>query len=177
MNSTTETKNSASRGIPVTLVIMVINSSLRSKDFNPNRVSLLPTASQVLIDLDQSYKLIRLRLSESQFGIKVIRFMWRPHGSHRETYGCPDPTPFSTLSRWSRRMIRKFRSPSLGAAHHLPPWCALLAPKPATRFQPRLKLSTRPHANYHHTNPACPLLRSTISSRSLCHHSNTIQFA
>jgi hypothetical protein len=35
----------------------------------------LPTASQVLIDLHQSYKLIRLRLWDSQCGIKVIRFV------------------------------------------------------------------------------------------------------
>jgi hypothetical protein len=38
----------------------------------------LPTASQVLIDLHQSYKLIRLRLCDSQCGIKVIRFVARP---------------------------------------------------------------------------------------------------
>src|ERR1700730_890942 len=60
---------------------------------------------------------------------------------------------------------------------HLPPWCALLAPKPATRFQPRLKLSPRPHANYNQTNPASPLLSSTTSSRIVSHHPNTIQFA
>src|ERR1700724_1403493 len=100
--------------------------------------------------------------------------MWRPHGSHRETYGCPDPTPFSTLSRRSRRMIRQFPPPCLGASPRLPPWCALLAPKPATRFQPRLKLSPRPHANYNQTNPASPLLSSTTSSRILSHHPNTI---
>jgi hypothetical protein len=156
MNSTTETKNSASRGIPVTLVIMVINSSLRSKDFNPNRVSLLPTASQVLIDLDQSYRLIRLSLSESQFGIKVIRFMWRPHGSHRETYGCPDPTPFSTRSPRSRRMIRPFRSPLFGASHHLPPWCALLAPNQLPVSH--LASNSRPDPTQTTTTPILPAL-------------------
>jgi hypothetical protein len=99
----------------------------------------------------------------------------RPHGGHRETYGCPDPTPFSTLSRRSRCMNLQLPSPSLGASHHLPPWCALLSPKPATRFQPRLKLSPQPHTNYHHTNPDCPLLK--FHSRfpkpflSLQHHS------
>jgi hypothetical protein len=60
--------------------------------------------------------------------ILALSQMWRPHGGHRETYGCPDPTPFSTLSRRSRRMIRPFPSPSPGASDHLPPWCALLAP-------------------------------------------------
>jgi hypothetical protein len=103
--------------------------------------------------------------------------MRRPHGGRRETYRCPDPTPFSALSRRSRRMIRPFRSPLSGASDHLPPGCALLAPKPATRFQPRLKRSPHPHTNYHPTNPACALLNSTPSSRSLSHQPNTIQFA
>ena len=61
-----------------------------------------------------------------------------------------------TRYRRSRRMIRQFRSRSLGASHHLPAWCALLAPKSATRFQPRLKLSPRPHAKYNQTHPPCP---------------------
>src|SRR6266699_3592390 len=55
-------------------------------------------------------------------------------------------------------------SPLPGASHHLPPWCALLAPKPVPHFKPRLELSPQPHANYHHTNPACPLVNSTPSS-------------
>ena len=103
--------------------------------------------------------------------------MWRPHGGHRETYGCPNPTPFSTLPRRSLRMIRKFRSPLLGASHHPPAGCALLAPKPAPHFQPYLKLSPQPHAPYHQTNPLCPVVNSSPSSRSLSHHPNTIQFA
>jgi hypothetical protein len=44
--------------------------------------------------------------------------IWLPYDGHRGSYGCPDPTPFSTLSRRSRRMIQKFQSPSLGAAQH-----------------------------------------------------------
>jgi len=52
-------------------------------------------------------------------------------------------------------------SPSLGASHHLPPWCALLAPKPANHFQPRLELSPQPHTNHNRTNPACALANST----------------
>src|SRR5215469_14447446 len=52
--------------------------------------------------------------------------MWRPHADHRETYGCPDPTPFSTLSRRSRRMkpISQNRKPR--SVFRLdPPSCAL----------------------------------------------------
>src|SRR5882762_5722187 len=103
--------------------------------------------------------------------------MWRPHGGHRETYGCPDPTPFSAHSRRSRRMIRPFRSPLPGASHHLPPSCALLAPKPAPHFKPHLEFSPQPHANYHHTNPPLPVVNFSPSSPSLSHHPNTIQFA
>jgi len=103
--------------------------------------------------------------------------MWRPHGGHRETYGCPDPTPFSALSRRSRRMIRPFRSPLPGASHHLPPSCALLAPKSAPRFKPHPELSPQPHANYRHTNPLLPVVNYSPSSRSLSQQPNTIQFA
>ena len=74
-------------------------------------------------------------------------------------------------------MKLQFRSSSLGASHHLPPQCALLAPKPASHFQPRLKLSSRPHTNYNQTNLACPLASSTTFSPTLSHHPNTIQFA
>src|SRR5712692_3431901 len=52
--------------------------------------------------------------------------MWRPHGGHRETYGCPDPTPFSALYRRSRRMkpISQNRKPR--SVFRLdPPSCAL----------------------------------------------------
>jgi hypothetical protein len=103
--------------------------------------------------------------------------MWRPHGGHRETYRCPDPTPFSPLSHRSRRMIRKFRSPLLGASHHPPAWCALFALNPALPLQPQLKLLPQPHAPYHQTNPLCPVVNSSPSSRSLSHYPNTIQFA
>jgi hypothetical protein len=74
-------------------------------------------------------------------------------------------------------MIRPFRSPLPGASHHLPPSCALLAPKPAPHFKPRLQLLPQLHANYHHTNPLFPILNSSPSSRTLSHHPNTIQFA
>jgi hypothetical protein len=70
-------------------------------------------------------------------------------------------------------MIRKFRSPLLGASDHLPPWCALLTPKPAPHFQPHLKLSPQPHPQ---TNPLCPLVHFSPSSRSLSHLPKTIQY-
>src|SRR6202022_4133148 len=70
--------------------------------------------------------------------------MRRPHGGHREIYRYPAPTPVSALSRRSRPMKLQFHSPSLGAPHPLPAWCALLAPKPATCFQARLELSPDP---------------------------------
>ena len=104
-------------------------------------------------------------------------FLTSAHGGHRETYGCPDPTPFSALSRRSRRMIRPFRSPLPGASHHLPPSCALLAPKSAPRFKPHPELSPQPHANYRHTNPLLPVVNYSPSSRSLSQQPNTIQFA
>jgi hypothetical protein len=85
--------------------------------------------------------------------------------------------PFSPLSHRSRRMIRKFRSPLLGASHHPPAWCPLFALNQALPLQPRLKLSPQPHAPYHQTNPLCPVVNSSPSSRSLSHYPNTIQFA
>ena len=110
---------------------------------------------------------------QSALALSSVR---RPHGGHPDTYGCPDPTPLSTLSHRGRRMIRKFPSPLLGASDHLPPWCALLATKPAPHFQPHLKLSTQPHAAHRQTNPLCPLVNFSPTSRSF-HHPKTIQFA
>ena len=80
--------------------------------------------------------------------------VWRKDGGHRETYRCPDPTPFSALSRRSRRMIRPFRPPLPGASHHLPPWSALLAPKPAPHFKPRAQ-SLTPTTSKLQPNPSC----------------------
>jgi hypothetical protein len=52
--------------------------------------------------------------------------MWRPHGGHRETYGCPDPTPFSPLHRRSRRMIPISQNRKPRSVFRLdPPSCAL----------------------------------------------------
>jgi hypothetical protein len=96
--------------------------------------------------------------------------MWRPQGGPRETDCCPVPTPFSPLSHRSRAMKLPFRSRSLGASHHLQPWCALLVPHQA----PGWKLS---HANYNRSTPACAPVSSITDSPSLSHHGNTIEFA
>ena len=69
-----------------------------------------------------------------------------------------------------------FQAPSLGAPHHLPTWCALLAPKQAVRFQSPLKVLLLPPANYNPINPTYALVTSNTSSRSLSNNSNTIEF-
>src|ERR1019366_8348275 len=103
--------------------------------------------------------------------------VWRPHGGHRETYRGPTPTPFSTLSRRSRRMKPQFQLPPLVHLTTSRRGAPFLPPNQAGRPQPRLKLSPQPHANYHQTNPDCALVRSTPSCRSLSHIPNTIEFA
>jgi hypothetical protein len=67
-------------------------------------------------------------------------------------------------------MKLQLRSPSLGAFHHLPAWCALVASNQAPRFEPS-------HENYNPTNPACASVRSTSDSTSSSHHRNSIEFA
>jgi hypothetical protein len=74
-------------------------------------------------------------------------------------------------------MKLQFQAPSLGAPHHLPALCALLTPKQAARFQPRLKVSPLPHANYNQTNPAFAFFSSSTCFRTLSHNPNTIEFA
>src|ERR1700730_661128 len=71
----------------------------------------------------------------------------------------------------------QFQAPSLGAPHHLPALCALLTHKQAARFQPRLKVSPLPHANYNQTNPAFAFFSSSTCFRTLSHNPNTIEFA
>jgi hypothetical protein len=96
----------------------------------------------------------------------------------KELTHLPNPTPFSARCRRSRRIDTTIPIPltrclsTPGAVVR-----ALLAPKPAPHFKPRVELSPQPHANYHHTNHACPLANATPSSQSLSHHPNTIQFA
>jgi hypothetical protein len=74
-------------------------------------------------------------------------------------------------------MKLQFQAPSPGAPHQLPPWCALLAPKPPARFQPRLKASPLLHANYNQTYPAFTLFTFNTYSRGLSHNRNSIEFA
>jgi hypothetical protein len=70
-----------------------------------------------------------------------------------------------------------FPTPSHGTPHYRPTWCAQLAPKPAIRFQARLKLSLPPHANYNRIHPAFIFANSGIGSRSLSTKPNTIEYA
>src|SRR5208283_2163622 len=102
--------------------------------------------------------------------------MWWAHGGYRQTYGSPDPTPFSTLPFRSRRMKLLFQAPALGATHHSQAWCALLAPKTAVPSQPGLKPSLLPHANYNQTIPAFAFSSPSSFLRSLSHNPNPIEF-
>ena len=101
--------------------------------------------------------------------------LWRAHGGHREAYGGSDPAPFATLSLRSRRMKQPFPALSLGAPHHPQACCALLAPKPAVRSQPRPKIPFPPHANSHPTNPRLALAGSSTCSPSFSPNPNTIE--
>jgi hypothetical protein len=69
------------------------------------------------------------------------------------------------------------QAPLLGAPHHLLALCALLAPQQPVRFQPWLKLSLLPHANYNQTNPASAFCCSSTCSRNLSPNPNPIEFA
>ena len=83
--------------------------------------------------------------------------MWRPHAGHRETYGCPDPTPFSALSRRSRRVkpISQNRKPR--SVFRLdPPSCALPSKKVLV-LDPE-SVSTAIIFYFNHPLPATPLL-------------------
>ena len=71
----------------------------------------------------------------------------------------------------------KLQAASLGAPHHRPAWCAQLAPNPALRFQPRLKIQFRPLANSSQTHPAFAFSSYTTFSPSLSHKPNTIEYA
>ena len=74
-------------------------------------------------------------------------------------------------------MKLQLQAPPLGAPHHLSPWCALLAPKPALRFQPQLKLSLQPHANYNPTHSPFAFSISSTCSQSHSQNPNPIEYA
>jgi hypothetical protein len=96
--------------------------------------------------------------------------VWRTHGGHRETHGCPAPAPLATLSRRSRRMKLQFQPPPLGAPHRLQAGCALLALQQPICSQPRITIPLLPHANYNQTSPAFTLSNSSSCSRCLSHN-------
>src|ERR1700723_153530 len=58
-------------------------SNLAPKPANPRRVLLLPAATEVSVNENQTYKFIQLSLSESQFGSKVVGFV----GQHLQITG------------------------------------------------------------------------------------------
>src|ERR1700723_631926 len=58
-------------------------SSLPPKPANPRRVLLLPAATEVSVNENQTYKFIQLSLSESQLGSKVVRLV----GQHLQITG------------------------------------------------------------------------------------------
>ena len=67
--------------------------------------------------------------------------------------------------------------PALGAPQHSQALRALLAPKQAVDFQPRLKVLLLPHLNYNPITPALALSHSSSCSQSLSDNPNTIESA
>jgi hypothetical protein len=85
--------------------------------------------------------------------------MWRPHGGHRETYGCPAPTPFSTLSRRSRRMKLQIQAVCRCAS---PPAGVVRSSCPQTRLSAsNLRSKSRSHHPQTTTRPILPALLFT----------------
>ena len=103
--------------------------------------------------------------------------VWWADAGHPTIYLCPTPTPFSTLSRCSRRMKRQVQASALGAPQHPPASCAPLAPKPTVRSQPRRYLPQLTHGNYIQTSSPFTFSSTSSCSQSLSHKPNTIEFA
>ena len=138
---------------------------------NRRRATLLPLCFQLLGAVQPPQTEPEASRCQGTEPSLALSQMWRPHGGHRETYCCPDPTPFSTLSRRSRGMKLQFRSRSLGAS-----------PSPAGRGAPLLPPTKLLASNFRTQTtiePILPALRfsSITDSPSLSHHRNTIEFA
>jgi hypothetical protein len=67
--------------------------------------------------------------------------------------------------------------PALAAPQHSQALRALLAPKKAVSFQPRLKVLLLPHLNYNPISLAVALSDSSSCSQSLSDNPNTIESA
>ena len=72
VNSIAETKNNARKGIRFTRVIVVINSVSNRSQSNPRRVLLLPAATEVSVNENQTYKFVQLSLSQSSSAVKSL---------------------------------------------------------------------------------------------------------
>jgi hypothetical protein len=70
-------------------------------------------------------------------------------------------------------MKLKFQARSLGPAHLLPAWCALLVLTTPARFQPPLKVSPRPMQTPTKPVLPTPLLTPLTCSQSLSSKPNT----
>ena len=71
---------------------------------NRRRATLLPLCFPVLNAAQPSHIRIRGLPCQGTHPALALSQKWLPQGGHRETYACPAPTAFSTLSRRSRRM-------------------------------------------------------------------------
>lgn len=67
-------------------------------------------------------------------------------------------------------MTLQLRSRSLGASHHLQPWCAMVAPHQAAGFDLRSQTTIEP-------GPSALRLAPSPIPPGLTHHCNTIEFA
>ena len=102
--------------------------------------------------------------------------VWWADAGHPTIYRCPTPTPFSTLSRWSRRMKLQVQASALGAPQHPQASCTLLVRQPTLPSQPRRYPPHLTHGNYIQTSPAFTFSSTSSRSPSLSHNPNAIEF-
>ena len=91
----------------------------------------------------------------------------------------PLPSSNSVLHSFSPEPPHETKIPtSLHRCASPPPAsCALVAPKPAVRFQTRLNAWLLPHPNCDQTHLLFAFSSSTTCSRNFSHYNNTIQYA
>jgi hypothetical protein len=115
---------------------------------NRRRATLLPLCFPVLNAAQPSHIRIRGLPCQGTDPALALSQKWLPQGGHRETYACPAPTAFSTLSRRSRRMKLQI---------HALCWRAVLAPKQGSPLPISAQRLAPTTCNYYPTKPACPL--------------------